>query len=247
MLELDKFSINTTKTPTRVSVIIPAYNEATSKERRVAFSDHLSDWGKIVDVNHDLRVVIVNDGSSDETTKIVDEYGLPYISHLDGKNKGKGASLTLGLKETSGIRAFTDADGSYSPSFVLKLIQNIEDGNDIAVATRIDKESHESLSRRIGHTGLASLLELITPTGVNDVQGGAKALSEEAANALLPFLNINGYAWDRQLLYHAARMKLYVNELVVPTESFHAVGNSHIRIASDGIKMVLAAIKMRYN
>lgn len=233
----------------RISVIIPAYNEASTKERRDAFNAHLSRWTQEKDKDSGLFVVVVNDGSKDETTKVIDHYGLPTLWHPGGINRGKGASLTLGLKETSGIRAFTDADGSYSPSFILDLTDRVENGSDLAIAVRPDGlDGHDSLVRKAGHIGLGFLLEKIAPTGgIRDVQGGAKALSDNTAKQLLPFLKIEGYAWDRQLLYEARKRDINVDGVKVPDGSFHSVGDSHIRFVSDGLAMISSAIKIRRN
>jgi glycosyltransferase involved in cell wall biosynthesis len=246
MLQFENNLTESTLNQPRVSVIIPAYNEA-SKGRKEAFEEHLREWSKQVEQDRGLFVVVVNDGSHDDTTKIVDNYGLPLLSHPGGHNKGKGASLTLGLRETSGIRAFTDADGSYAPSFVLRLTESIEAGSDIAIAVRPEGDNgHQTLLRHIGHIGLGYILEKIAPTGgIRDVQGGAKALSDNVAKQLIPHLNVAGYAWDRQLLHKAAKEKLRIDQVVVPDGSFHSVGDSHVKFIADSTAMVVSALKIR--
>jgi dolichol-phosphate mannosyltransferase len=107
----------------KLSVIIPAYNE----ERTIA--EIIKRIKKAGTLNLKKEIVVVDDGSTDSTQKILQKIkGIKFIRHL--KNSGKGAAIRTGLKHATGdIILIQDADLEYNPDEIKKVIRPIVDGN----------------------------------------------------------------------------------------------------------------------
>ena len=110
---------------TKISVIIPVYNEARTVEKLLA---------KVLAVNLNLEIILVDDASTDESIKIVlDKRNKEQLTNLKlirhEKNKGKGYAIRTGLKEVTGkIVIIQDADLEYDPEDYYELIKPIESG-----------------------------------------------------------------------------------------------------------------------
>ena len=131
---------------TKILLIIPAYNEAEAIE--MVLKELLLETAKWEEEM--VEIVVVNDGSSDETAKIVDNIeGVRLINHR--RNKGYGAALKTGIKEAHGdIIAWYDADGQHRPEDLRKVISKMKAENlDYCIGIR-DKDSYEEKSRRLG-------------------------------------------------------------------------------------------------
>lgn len=100
-----------------VTIIIPAHNE----------EEGIADVIKgIKRLNEGYEIIVVDDGSTDNTSKLAAETGVKVIHHP--YNKGYGAALKTGIRNAEGdVVLFMDADGQHKPSDIKKLIQNIGD------------------------------------------------------------------------------------------------------------------------
>ena len=147
-----------------VSIIIPAYNEAAAIG--MVLSELLSETAKWE--GETVEIVVINDGSSDETAQIVGAVeGVRLINHR--KNKGYGAALKTGIREATGdIIAWYDADGQHRPEDLLKVITKMnEEDLDYCIGIR-DKDSYEEKSRRFGKNVLKRILCFITKEELKD-------------------------------------------------------------------------------
>ena len=219
-----------------VSLIVPAYNEA-SYERADAFREMLD--GNLTLLERELpgayEVTVVDDGSTDETAAIAHEFDVMVLTHPDGENHGKGASVRLGILNAKGAyRVFADADGSYSADTVLGLVDKVDGAIDIAVAYRA-ADGHESSLRGFGHTALERICNVIAPTDTIDTQAGAKAFTAEAAEAIWPLVRAERYAADRQAMHIAHRMGYRVANVPAPVAS---MPGSHVHIIRDSARMI---------
>ncbi|MDE7446443.1 MAG: glycosyltransferase family 2 protein [Lachnospiraceae bacterium] len=165
-----------------VSIIIPAYNEAAAI--KMVLSELLSETAKWEET---LEIVVINDGSSDDTAQIVGEVeGVRLINHR--KNKGYGAALKTGIREATGdIIAWYDADGQHRPEDLLKVITKMnEEDLDYCIGIR-DKDSYEEKSRRFGKSVLKKILRFITKEELKDFNSGMRAFKKEV---ILPYLSL---------------------------------------------------------
>lgn len=166
-----------------VSIIIPAYNEAAAI--KMVLSELLSETAKWE--GETVEIVVINDGSSDETAQIVGAVeGVRLINHR--KNKGYGAALKTGIREATGdIIAWYDADGQHRPEDLLKVITKMnEEDLDYCIGIR-DKDSFEEKSRRFGKNVLKRILCFITKEELKDFNSGMRAFKKEV---ILPYLSL---------------------------------------------------------
>lgn len=219
-----------------LSVVFPAYNENTGV-RGGHFRDNLYRTQEtLARVGASHEIIVVDDGSTDSTADVARSFGVEVVGYPD--NRGKGAATRLGLLSAKGsLRAFADADGSYSPETILGLFEALRQGADIAT---VNRDSHASIGRRAVHFGLEKLCDLFAPTDVVDTQAGAKAFTAQATEGVWRSVDIDSYAADRQALYIAHVLGLKITEVEAEVTP---VGNSHVRFR-DAIRLVLDSSKI---
>jgi glycosyltransferase involved in cell wall biosynthesis len=231
----------------RYSIVIPAYNEsariAASLERVLAYIDQRG-W--------DAEVLVVNDGSRDNTAEIVHDYlkKSPRLRLLENPgNRGKGYSVRNGMLHAGGdILLFSDADLSSPIEEADKLFAAIANGADIAIGSRW-LESHLQTQRQPLHRQLFGrvfnlLLRVILGLKFKDTQCGFKVFTRHAGQAIFPAQKIERWGFDPELLYLAKRFGFSVAE--VPVAWAHREG-TRINPLRDGIRMFGEMLKIRWN
>jgi dolichyl-phosphate beta-glucosyltransferase len=233
--------------PLTYSIVLPAYNEseriASTLDRILAHAGQ-QDW--------QVEIIVVNDGSTDGTPKIVDDYGkkYPMLRLLQNPgNRGKGYSVRHGMLHAQGdVLLFSDADLSSPITETDKLSAAIRQGADIAIGSRwlnarlqIKRQAlHRQLFGRIFNV----MLRLVLGLNFSDTQCGFKAFTRDAAQKLFPLQRIEGWGFDPELLYLAKKSGLTVVEVAVAWS--HCEG-THIRPLHDGIRMFCEILKIRWN
>ncbi|MCA9331055.1 glycosyltransferase [Candidatus Saccharibacteria bacterium] len=225
-----------------VSLIVPAYNEAGSA-RADAFRSMLD--GSLATLEREVpgayELLVVDDGSTDRTAAIAHEFGVAVHTHPDRSNRGKGASVRLGMLEAKGAyRVFADADGSYGPDAVMGLADKIGGAADVAVAFR-EQGGHASSLRGFGHVALERICDVIAPSDAVDTQAGAKAFTAEAAEAIWPLVKADRYAADRQAMHLVHRLGYRVAN--VPTD-IKVVPGSHVHMVRDTARILVDATRL---
>lgn len=228
----------------RVSVVIPAYDEAASIARAV---QELHDyWTKDLDAA-DVQIVVVDDGSSDSTAAEVDSLGLPTVRLLRQVNGGKGAAVRAGIAVTTGdVVYFIDADLPYSLANQRAAAELVASGRArVAVGSRRLAESHAAdypLARRAFSWSLKVLMERLLGLHVSDTQCGLKAFDGALARQLFPSLVVDGFGFDLELLVVLQRNGVEVHE--VPVDLQHTDRTS-VSLVRDSMKILanLAALK----
>ncbi|HEY7354263.1 MAG TPA: dolichyl-phosphate beta-glucosyltransferase [Terriglobales bacterium] len=231
----------------KYSIVIPAYNEAA---RLGATLDRVFEY--CAEEGWDAEVVVVNDGSRDDTDKLVRTRasGNPRLRLLENPgNRGKGYSVRHGMLEANGeILLFTDADLSSPIEQAKKLFQAIESGADVAVGSRWlqpDLQTHrQSMLRQFYGRGFNLTLRVLLGLKLKDTQCGFKAFTQSAAHILFPLLTIDGWGFDAELLYIANCLGMKVEE--VPVVWSHATG-TRISPLRDGIHMIAEVLRIRRN
>jgi glycosyltransferase involved in cell wall biosynthesis len=231
----------------RYSIVIPAYNEsariAASLERVLAYIDQRG-W--------DAEVLVVNDGSRDNTAEIVHDYlkKSPRLRLLENPgNRGKGYSVRNGMLHAGGdILLFSDADLSSPIEEVDKLFAAIANGADIAIGSRW-LESHlqtqrQPLYRQLFGRVFNLLLRVILGLKFKDTQCGFKVFTRHAGQTIFPAQKIERWGFDPELLYLAKRFGFSVAE--VPVAWAHREG-TRINPLRDGIRMFGEMLKIRWN
>jgi glycosyltransferase involved in cell wall biosynthesis len=204
--------------PPYLSVIIPAYNE----ERRLPPSlARILTWTAAQP--WPCEVLVVDDGSRDATAEVVrraaaQDPRLRLISN--DRNRGKGYTVAHGARQAHGdLILFSDADLSTPIEEALKLEAAIRAGADIAIASRALPDSNLP-KRQPGYREWAGrlfnlLVRAALVPGIHDTQCGFKLFTRAAAQATFPLRQVNGFAFDIELLFIARRLGFRVAEVPV--------------------------------
>jgi dolichyl-phosphate beta-glucosyltransferase len=231
-----------------LSVIIPAFNEEQRLPRTL--DDVLT---YLQAQPYDWEVVIVDDGSTDDTARVVRERignSLPVrlLHHSDGANHGKGAAVRLGFEAATGrYRLFMDADNSTTLDHVEKLWPWFDDGYDAVIGSRDVKgaqiEVHQPWYKELAGNVGNWIIRFLAVPGVCDTQAGFKIFSQRCIEAILPALTIDHWGFDVELLVAARRRGFRIKE--VPIRWVNAP-NSKVR-ATTYFEVLAEVWKVRKN
>jgi glycosyltransferase involved in cell wall biosynthesis len=229
------------------SIVVPAYNE---NERLSVSLPKISDY--IRQQHLSAEIIVVNDGSSDDTAEVVRRFMLlnPDVRLVENPgNRGKGYSVRNGMLHARGdIVMFTDADLSSPIYEAAKLFAAIEQGADVAIGSRwlraeLQTERqpwYRQLYGRFFNLGLRIVLGL----KYRDTQCGFKAFTRAAAQTIFTRQHVERWGFDPELLFLADKFKLRTVE--VPVEWAHD-HRSKISPLRDGIRMGVEMLSVRWN
>jgi dolichyl-phosphate beta-glucosyltransferase len=204
-----------TETPS-LSVVIPAYNEEVRIIPTIgAIASHLSDMG------FPWELIIADDGSTDNTVKLVEDLGFANLHVLKApQNGGKGSAVQRGMLAARGEYVlFSDADNSTPIEQVQPFIDALSEGGyDVAVGSRAARgaaEANKSILRHILSGGLRAIVRYALGIKVRDTQCGFKMYTREAAHRLHSAQTIMGFSFDLEVLYLAFKVGYKVTEIPV--------------------------------
>jgi len=228
----------------KISIIVPAYNE---EHRLPDFINSLRDYC-LNNRNFIWEVIVVNDGSYDNTEKIIEKISRefnPLIGLSHEENMGKGAAIKTGVKNASGdIIIFIDADESTSPKEIDKMIKVLERA-DVGIGYRIHRKSKiiikQPIKRILAGKIFNLVVNLILDLKIYDTLCGFKGLHAEYKNIILN-CETNRWSFDVEMLYLAKKYHLKIEK--IPIVWKHAEG-SKISLLKDPIEMVIELIKIR--
>ncbi|OEC86101.1 MULTISPECIES: glycosyltransferase family 2 protein [Methanobacterium] len=189
----------------KITAILPAYNE------ELCISSVILCSKKYVD-----KVIVVDDGSTDNTANIAKLAGAQVISHFS--NKGKGAALKTGFEavKESEIIVTLDSDGQHNPKEIPKLINPIINGEaDIVNGSRyINGNKKDTPSyRRIGQSILDKITNLGSGLNSTDSQSGFRAFARYTIPAFR--FNCTGFGIESEMLTDASNVGLRVKEVEI--------------------------------
>jgi glycosyltransferase involved in cell wall biosynthesis len=233
--------------PLTFSIVLPAYNEAT---RIAASLEKVMHYAEQRGVS--TEVIVVNDGSTDNTAQIVRDYSQqhPLLRLVENPgNRGKGYSVRNGMLHATGdVLLFSDADLSSPIEEADKLFAAIQNGADIAIGSRwIDprlQKKRQPFYRQVFGRAFNLALRMILGLNFKDTQCGFKAFNRRSAEIVFPQQKIERWGFDPELLYLAKRSQLRISE--VPVAWSHREG-TRINPLKDGFRMVLELFKIRWN
>lgn len=212
------------------SVVIPAKNEASTIGTVVRAAVELPDC---------REVIVVNDGSDDDTGKIASDAGARVISHP--YSKGNGASVKAGARAArEDVVVFMDGDGQHLPQDIPRLLNKLADGFDLVVGAR-QSGSQASIGRGVANKFYNLLASYMTGHKVEDLTSGFRAVRRKK---FLEFLSLlpNGFSYPTTSTMAFFRAGYSVGYMVIHASK--RVGKSHIRPIQDGVRFLLIIFKI---
>ena len=234
-----------TSTPPELTIVIPAYNEeGRVGETLSAITHFIARRGK------PFEVIVVDDGSTDDTAGIIERYAAESsnVRLLRNRtNRGKGYSVRRGMLAGRGQRLlFSDADLSTPIEEIQKLEAAIEDGYDIAIGSRglaaSDLEIRQPWWREGMGKAFGAIRRLLALPDIRDSQCGFKLFSRRAVETIFPRQQMEGFAFDVEILLIARRHGLKIAE--VPVRWRHSP-DSKVHPIRSSLSMLLDLLRLR--
>jgi glycosyltransferase involved in cell wall biosynthesis len=199
-----------------VSIVLPAYNEATRIEDTVERTA-----AALRDISRSFEIIIAEDGSKDGTDKICESLARKYdfVKHLHSEERqGRGRALNRAFRSSRGeILGYIDVDLATDMKHLLELIQSIRDGYDFATGSRMLPQSNvkRPFKRGFASKGFNFLTRLMLGSNLYDHQCGFKSFRSEALFALMDNIKDTHWFWDTELFVRAQRAGYRVKEFPV--------------------------------
>lgn len=230
-----------------LSIVIPAYNESARIEHAL---DRVLTC--VADQAWDAEVLVVDDGSKDETAAIVerwmDSHSRLHLIQNPG-NRGKGYSVRNGLLQAAGdIVLFTDADLSAPMEEAQRLLDAIAEGADVAIGSRWLDRTRQTIHQPLYRQFFGRCFNWVTRTVMGlpfrDTQCGFKAFRRSAAQVIFRLQTIERWGFDPEILFIARKLRYNVRE--VPVTWGHDE-RSRMSYLKDGMKMLEDMARIRAN
>jgi len=195
----------------KVIITIPAYNEEKTIAKVIAEIDSVME-----NTNYDYNIIVLNDGSKDNTVKAAKKAGA--IVYSNPRNLGLADTfkneMHYCIKHNADIIVHTDADGQYPAVYIPEMIKKIEQGYDLVLGSRFGKGSYSgSLMKNLGNIAFAKVFSNLLNANLTDTTTGFRAFTKEIAQ--LPL--INSFTYTQEQLIRAGKSKMKIGEVPITT------------------------------
>jgi glycosyltransferase involved in cell wall biosynthesis len=215
--------------PAVVSIVIPAYNEADVIGEVVASLARSASWHEII---------VVDDGSSDGTSARASAAGATVVTHP--YNKGNGAAVKSGIRRATGeFVLIIDGDGQHPPDDACRLTARLGE-YDLVIGARA-AATQATVARRLGNGALNWLASYLTGRHIPDLTSGFRGARRACLREFIHLLP-NGFSTPTTTTL--AFIKAGYNVAFEPIEARERIGQSKIRLASDGAKFFMIIVKI---
>lgn len=214
-----------------LSIILPARNEGEGLRRLLP---------KLVAMLPDAEIIVVNDGSDDDTLAVCAKFPVRVVSHP--YPKGNGAAVKSGARAAhGGVLIFMDADGQHKPEDIPALLEKFAEGYDMVVGAR-QTGSHAGAHRAVANDVFSHLATWMVQQPVEDLTSGFRVVK---ANKFRKFIYLlpSGFSYPTTITMSFFRAGFSVVYLPIHTPR-RATGKSHIRPVRDGVRFLLIIIKI---
>ena len=213
----------------QTSVVVPAFNEGAAIGRVV---------GELMSAARWREVLVIDDGSSDETAERAAAAGARVIRHP--YNKGNGAAVKSGIRHATGAFILViDGDGQHQPSDALRLVSQLAE-YDLVVGAR-STSTQASWSRRLGNAILNRLAGYLAARRIPDLTSGFRAARRAC---LMEFLHLLPNGFSTPTTTTLAFLRAGYSVRFEPIQAARREGRSKIRLASDGASFFLILLKV---
>jgi len=227
----------------RVSVVLPAYNEAPRLAKAIETVDaHMEKTGYL------YEIIVAEDGSTDGTEKIASDMSLKNerVKHLHfDKKQGRGKALTNAFLKAKGeILVYLDVDLSTKMKHLKELVDSIAvEGYDFATGSRLMKESirERSFKRDFASKGFNFLVKFLLGSKIHDHQCGFKAFKKSAFLKIKDQIKDTHWFWDTEVLIVAQKEGFKVKEF--PVEWYQG-NNTTVKFSQDVLYMLSQILRM---
>jgi len=215
---------------TKVSIIIPAYNEAA------IIGNIVSD---VKTLYPDFDIVVINDGSTDDTAVAAQKAGAMVYSHP--YNIGNGAAVKSGIRVATGdILVFMDGDGQHKPEDIAKLLEFFPDFDMVVGARSVSDQA--SLGRALGNKIYNWFASYVAKFSIKDLTSGFRAVKSNVARNFL-YLLPNTYSYPTTLTLGTLRSGMSVKYVPVKIQK-RETGKSNIKMIQDGVRFFMIIIRI---
>lgn len=230
----------------KISVVIPAYNEAERIDKTLSLIESF-----FQERNNLKEIIVVDDGSMDSTSEIVQERatGLPYLKLVrNSQNQGKGFSVREGILRASGdMVLFSDADLSTPIEELDKLLPWLDSGYEIVIGSRGLKESdilvHQPFYREYMGKIFNLWVRLTAIRGIKDTQCGFKLFRGDVARDIFARQKTKGFGFDVEILYIAQKLGYRIKEVPI---RWRNDARSRVNPILDSAKMFRDLLRVRF-
>jgi glycosyltransferase involved in cell wall biosynthesis len=214
----------------QLSIIIPCLNEAPSLTNLIP---------KLKQQYQDAEIIIVDDGSSDDSATIATQAGAKVIKHP--YRMGNGAAIKTGARAAQGdILIFMDADGQHDPRDIQRLLTELAHGYDMVIGAR-DAKSQASFGRWCANSFYNWLSSWMVGHRIIDLTSGLRAVRAEKFKEFI-YLLPNGFSYPTTITMAFFRAGYGISYL--PISAQRRIGKSHINIMRDGVRFLLIIFKI---
>lgn len=218
----------------KVSVVIPAYNEAQAIGRVVEEVRSAMDA-----TGHPYEILVVDDGSSDETGAKAEQAGARVIRHVE--NRGSGASRKTGIRAARGDWILMiDADGTYPASSIPEILGPLQDFSQVIGARTVEKGTHRFL-RTLAKETIRRLAVFLVGKPIPDLNSGLRAFRKKE---MMRFLHLvpDGFSCVSSMTLAFLTNGLPVK--FVPIQYFARIGRSKFHPIRDTYRYLLTVIRI---
>ncbi len=215
----------------KFSVVIPAKDEAEGLS---------SILPRLRELYGDAEIIVVDDGSSDNTVDICREAGVAVLSQP--YSKGNGAAVKAGARAATGdYIVFMDGDGQHDPEDIQRLLSKVKEGYDLVVGARSGLSSQASIARWSANGFYNRLASWMVNRRIDDLTSGFRCVNRKKFLSFL-YLLPNGFSYPTTSTMAFFRAGYSVG--FVPITVSRRVGTSHINVLRDGVRFFLIIFKI---